>query len=111
MTTDTCAGLFTLLSVVTMRKVQVLILLVISLLPHTDAFYCACAKEAVNVRLGPGTNYPKVSTLYPGYCLMYHRVILLSGGYYWMKVVYDGQNAWVASNWVSVTPCEKTSLY
>lgn len=58
------------------------------------------------MRLGPGTNYPKVSTLYPGYCLMYHRVILLSGGYYWMKVVYNGQNAWVASNWVSVTPCE-----
>ncbi len=57
----------------------------------------------VNVRTGPGTNYPAIGSLFPGTAL---NVIGRNNESTWFVVNYNGQQGWVASSVVQLGgPC------
>jgi len=55
------------------------------------------ARVAVNIRSGPGTDHSRLGVLYPGESLSIRGSV--SNG--WVPVTWRGQNAWVASAYVT----------
>ena len=58
------------------------------------------ANSNVNVRSGPGTNYGRIGTLNPGES---HDITGKNGAGDWLQFSYNGQQAWVVANLVTVS--------
>jgi uncharacterized protein YraI len=55
------------------------------------------AAGSVNVRTGPGANYSRVDTLYPG------EVVGVEGCQYgWCYITHNGADGWVSANFLSM---------
>ncbi len=53
----------------------------------------------INIRSGPGTNYPRVGGIYSGTTVRASLSEQYGTGYYW-RFVYYGPTGWSAANWM-----------
>jgi hypothetical protein len=58
------------------------------------------ANQTVNIRGGPGTNYPKVGSLAAGQS---YEIVGQNAAGNWLQFVYDGDAAWVSTDMVTVS--------
>ncbi|XP_050418332.1 peptidoglycan-recognition protein LB [Patella vulgata] len=70
---------------------------------------CACATGDVHARDGAGTTHSVLGTLTKSHCVAYKGNQVAAGGLQWAHVTYNGQDAWIASNWLTFQPCTLTS--
>jgi formylglycine-generating enzyme required for sulfatase activity len=69
-------------------------------LPTSESMPGFTTSQTVNVRGGPGTNYPKLGTLTAGRS---YTIIGKDGAGGWLEFIYNGDPAWVSADLVSVT--------
>ncbi|KAJ8314151.1 hypothetical protein KUTeg_008712, partial [Tegillarca granosa] len=89
-------------------------ILLLNLLPSTNANKCACATDNVNVRTGSGTNYSVIGILRTNQCVNKTGHFVDNVGTKWASVVFKEKLGWIASNWLidpttggSITGCPK----
>lgn len=58
--------------------------------------FASYAAGSVNVRTGPGVNYSRVDTLYPG-----ETVAIQGCQYGWCYITHSGPDGWVSANYLS----------
>lgn len=61
--------------------------------------------SALNVRIGSGTSYKKVGTLYKD-----SKVIVISTSNGWSKIKFDGKTAYISSKYLSNAPSNNSSI-
>ncbi|XP_076461093.1 peptidoglycan-recognition protein SC2-like isoform X2 [Babylonia areolata] len=74
------------------------------------ASQCACATGHLHLRHEPGTSHGIITTLEPQQCLPYSGQQHVADGYTWFHLYYNGQDAWAASNWLTVQDCSQPEL-
>ncbi|XP_013382873.1 peptidoglycan recognition protein 1 [Lingula anatina] len=77
-----------------------------------SAASCVCGTGYVNIRSSPGvTSKNKIGLLTPDACLPFTGKTQYAGSHVWFNVDYNGQDGWIASNWLrtSSTGCSAGS--